>query len=149
MFRTEVDQDTDAKRTVMGQPSATRPATPPEPATAPTLEIANAIVQTYKELIGRGPTKARVLFAGADVLVVMLEDTMTVQERTLAALGEQERLRAQRLFLTTAAEDQFRTIVEDALGRRTIARVSGFDIDRDVAAEIFTLEPEPTNGTTT
>jgi uncharacterized protein YbcI len=131
MFRTEVDQDTDAKRTVMGQPSATRPATPPEPATAPTLEIAN------------------VLFAGADVLVVMLEDTMTVQERTLAALGEQERLRAQRLFLTTAAEDQFRTIVEDALGRRTIARVSGFDIDRDVAAEIFTLEPEPTNGTTT
>ena len=72
------------------------------------LEIANAIVRTYKELIGRGPTKARVLFAGADVLVVVLEDTMTVQDRNVAALGEHERLREQRLFLTTAAEDQWR-----------------------------------------
>jgi uncharacterized protein YbcI len=113
------------------------------------LEIANAIVRTYKELIGRGPTKARVLFAGADVLVVVLEDTMTVQERTLASLGEEQRLREYRLFLTSIAEDQFRTIVEGALERRILARVSGFNIHRDVAMEIFTLEPKRMNGTTT
>jgi uncharacterized protein YbcI len=118
----------------------------PDSSTAPTLQIANAIVHTYKELLGRGPTKARVLFAGADVLVVVLEDTMTVQERTLARLGERERLCEQRLFLTTVAEDQFRSIVEGALGRRTIAWVSGFDVHRDVAVETFTLEPEHTNG---
>ncbi len=117
-----------------------------EAAAAPTLEIANAIVRTYKELLGRGPSKARVLFAGADVLVVVLEDTMTAQESTLASLGEHERLREHRLVLTTSAEDQFRSIVEGALGRRTLARVSGFDIHRDVAAEIFTLEPVTTNG---
>jgi uncharacterized protein YbcI len=137
-----------------GQPQASGNGLPgtarrPEPATAPMLEIANAIVRTYKELIGRGPTKARVLFAGADVLVVVLEDTMTVQERTLASLGEEQRLREYRLFLTSIAEDQFRTIVEGALERRILARVSGFNIHRDVAMEIFTLEPKRMNGTTT
>ena len=125
-----------------GLPTRARTAPPPEPPTTPTLEIANAIVHTYKELLGRGPTKARVLFTGADVLLVVLEDTMTVQERTLASLGEHERVREHRLFLTVAAENQFRTIVEAALGRRTLARVTGFDIHCDVAAEIFTLEPE-------
>lgn len=132
-----------------GASPATQAAPPPEPLGTAIVEIANAIVHTYKELLGRGPTKSRVLFAGADVLLVVLEDTMTAQERTLASLGEQERLRTQRLLLTTAAEQQLRTIVESALGRRTLAHVSGFDVHRDAAAEIFTLEPERTNGTTT
>lgn len=54
-------------------------------------------------------------------------------------------MREHRLLLTTAAEDQLRSIIEGALGRRTIAHVSGFDINRDVAMEIFTLEPERTD----
>jgi uncharacterized protein YbcI len=120
-----------------------------EPAGTSTLEIANAIVRSYKEILGRGLTKTRVLFAGADTLVVVLEDTMTVQERTLASLGEEQRLREYRLFLTSIAEDQFRTIVEGALERRILARVSGINIHRDVAMEIFTLEPKRMNGTTT
>jgi uncharacterized protein YbcI len=128
-----------------GRPNAIQTAPPPEPTGAPTLEIANAMVRAYKELLGRGPTKTRVAFAGDDTLVVVLEDTITVHERTLAALGEDERLREHRLLLTTAAEHQFRSIIEGALGRRTIAHVSGFDTQRDVAMEIFTLEPGPTD----
>lgn len=125
-----------------GRPKPVETASPLRPATASTFEIANAIVRAYKELLGRGPTKTRALFAGADTLAVILEDTMTVQERSLVAFGEETRLREQRLFLTTGAEEQFRSIVEGALGRRTVAHVSGFDIHRDVAMEIFTLEPE-------
>lgn len=128
-----------------GLPEGTRTAPEREPAGSPTLEIANAMVRAYKELLGRGPTKTRVLFAGADTLVVVLENTMTVQERNLAALGEEERLREHRLFLTSAAEAQFRSIIEGTLGRRTVAFVSGFDIHRDVAVEIFTLEPTRTD----
>ena len=71
---------------------------------------------------------------------------MTAQDRNLAALGQEARLRENRLFLTTAAEHQFRSIVESALGRRTLACISGFHIPRDVAMEIFTLEPERTDG---
>lgn len=118
------------------------------PPPAATLEIANAMVRAYKAALGRGPTKCRVHFAQADAVVVVLEDTMTAEERTLASLGEVERLREHRLVLTTALEDRFRSIVERALGRRTLAFVSGFDTRRDLAVELFTLEAEPTDDRT-
>lgn len=115
---------------------------------SPMLEISNAMVGLYKEAFGRGPTKARAQFAGPDTLVVILESSLTVAERNLVAMGEQQRLREARLFFQHALEDQFRGIVEQALGRRTVAFVSGIDPDRDVAMEIFTLEPLDTDGST-
>jgi uncharacterized protein YbcI len=135
-------------------PGAVATARPPapqtgparEPRASPALEIANAMVRAYKDALGRGPTKSHVHFAGADTLVVVLQDTMTVQEHNLASLGEEELLRDRRLLLTKALEDRFRSIVERALGRRTLAYISGFDSLRDVAMEVFTLAPESTDG---
>jgi uncharacterized protein YbcI len=106
------------------------------------LELSNAMVRLYKELFGRGPTKARADFAGPDTLVIVLEDSMTVAERNLASLGEHQRLRDARLFFQYAVENEFRSTVERILGRRTVAFVSGIDSREDVAVEIFTLEPE-------
>src|ERR1700754_1718265 len=94
------------------------------PDRSPMLEISNAMVRLYKEAFGRGPTKARAQFAGADTLVVILEASLTVAERNLVAMGEHQRLREARLFFTYALEDQFRAIVEEALDRRTVAFVS-------------------------
>ena len=108
------------------------------------LEISNAMVRVYKEAFGRGPTKARAQFAGPDTLVVILEASLTVAERNLVAMGEHQRLREARLFFQSALEEQFRAIVEEALGRRTVAFVSGIDTNRDVAIEVFTLEPAET-----
>ena len=105
------------------------------------LEISNAMVRLYKEAFGRGPTKARAQFAGPDTLVIILENSLTVAERNLAAMGEHQRLREARLFFQYALEDQLREVVEQALGRRTVAFVSGIDTVRDVAMEVFTLEP--------
>jgi uncharacterized protein YbcI len=116
-----------------------------ESAAAPRLVIANAIAAAYKDTLGSGPTRARVHFAPPAMLVVVLENTMTREERTLAALGEDKRLRERRLVLTTALEDRLRAIVERALGRRTVAFLSGIDTRRDVAVEVFTLAPEPTD----
>lgn len=108
---------------------------------SPLLEISNAMVRLYKEAFGRGPTKARAQFAGADTLLVVLEDTMTAGERSLVALGDDARLRDTRMFVRYALEDRFRAIVEQALGRRTLAFVSGVDTRYDVCVEVFTLEP--------
>ena len=113
---------------------------------SPMLEISNAMVGLYKEAFGRGPTKARAQFAGPDTLVVILEASLTVAERNLVAMGEHQRLRESRLFFQYALEDQFRAIVEEALGRRTLAFVSGIDTRRDVAIEVFTLEPAAQDG---
>ena len=129
----------------IARPPGSQTGTAREPTASPTLEIANAIARAYKDALGRGPTKSRAHFAGADTLVVVLEETMTVQERNLASLRETEPLREYRLVVTRALEDRFRSIVERALGRRTVAFVSGFDTVRDVAVEVFTLAPESTD----
>src|SRR3977135_1140657 len=97
---------------------------------SPMLEISNSMVRLYKEAFGRGSTKARAQVAGPDTLVVMLESSLTVAERNLVAMGEHQRLREARLFFQYALEDQFRSIVEQALGRRTVAFVSGIDTPR-------------------
>lgn len=108
---------------------------------APLVDIANAIVRVYKDAFGRGPTKARARFAGPDVLVVLLEDIMTVVERNLIERGEVARVHEQRLFLQLALEDRKRSEVERLLERRTITSICGVDPGRDIAAELFTLEP--------
>ena len=105
------------------------------------LQISTEMVRLYKEAFGRGPTKARAHFAGPDLLVVTLEDSLTVAERNLAALGEVERLREARLFFQYAMEDSFRAVVERALGRRTTAFISGIDVRHDISIEVFMLEP--------
>lgn len=107
---------------------------------SPLLEISNAMVGLYKEAFGRGPTKARARFAGNDTLLVTLDSTLTVAERNLVAMGEHRRLREARLILADALEDQFRAIVEQALGRKTLAFVSAIDTVRDVTVKVFTLE---------
>jgi uncharacterized protein YbcI len=108
-------------------------------ATSPLLEIANAMVHLYKVALGRGPTHARARFAGADLLVVVLQDTMTVSERRLAAAGQHERLREHRLLLRDVVADDMRGAVERVLGRPTLALIGGIDTHHDVAVETFLL----------
>lgn len=112
----------------------------------PLLEISNAMVHLYKTAFGRGPTHARARFAGADVVVVVLQDTMTVSERRLVSLGQHERLREHRLLLHDTVEDEMRGAVERVLARPTLALISGIDPQRDVAVETFLLAPRLTSG---
>lgn len=107
----------------------------------PLLVISNSMVHLYKTAFGRGPTLARARFAGADMLVVVLEDTMTLSERRLASLGQHERLRQHRLLLHDTVEDEMRSAVEAVLGRPTLALITGIDTHRDVAVETFLLGP--------
>jgi uncharacterized protein YbcI len=119
-------------------PSGLERASPPG---SPLLEISNATVRIYKTAFGRGPTHARTRFAGPDMLVVLLQDMLTVSERGLLALGEHERLREHRLLLHQAVEPEIRATVERILDRRTLGLISGLDPHRDMAAEVITLAP--------
>src|SRR3954470_4097681 len=62
------------------------------------LELSNEMVRLYKTLFGRGPTRARTSFAGPDVIVCTLENSLTKAEQNMAALGEHQRLRDVRMF---------------------------------------------------
>jgi uncharacterized protein YbcI len=106
------------------------------------LQISNEMVRLYKELFGRGPTQARTNFAGPDVVITTLEHSLTPAERSLAAMGEHQRLRDVRLFFQAAREDDFREAIEQLTGRRVRAFVSGIDTREDVSSEVFYLAPE-------
>src|SRR5690242_4203986 len=96
-------------------------------ASTPLLEIGNAMVRLYKEAFGRGPTEARTMFAAPETVVVVLEDALTTAERTLLALGEIDRLLESRLVVQRAREERARSVVEGALGRQTLAYITGLD----------------------
>ena len=112
------------------------------------MAVSNAMVKLYKELFGRGPTKARTNFAGPDVLVCTLQDSLTAAERRLVEMGEHGRLRDIRMFFQYASEAEFREVVEQTTGREVWAFVSGIDTVRDVSSEIFYLVPQ-SNGSGT
>jgi uncharacterized protein YbcI len=115
---------------------------PDERGRSVTAQISNEMVRLYKELFGRGPTLARTNFAGPDVVVVTLEDTLTPAERTMAELGEHQRLRDVRLFFQYAREQDFREVIERATGRQVRAFISGMDTRADVSCEVFYLHPQ-------
>lgn len=103
-------------------------------------EISREMVRLYKELFGRGPTKARTEFAGPDTVICTLENTFTPAERSLAEMGEHQRLRDTRMYFQAATSDRFREVIERALGRKVRAFISGLDAGTDVCAEVFYLE---------
>jgi uncharacterized protein YbcI len=103
-------------------------------------ELSREMVRLYKEVFGRGPTKARTDFAGTDILICTLEESFTPAEQALVSLNEYQRLRDTRTYFQHATEDKFRAVVERVLERKVRAFVSGVDVERDVSSEIFYLE---------
>jgi uncharacterized protein YbcI len=104
-------------------------------------EVTNAMVRLYKELFGRGPTKARSNYAGPDALLATIEDSLTAAERNMVALGEHQRLRETRMFFQHASDRDFINTVEEITGRKVRAFVSGIDTGKDVSSEVFYFEP--------
>jgi uncharacterized protein YbcI len=111
-----------------------------EPEAGVALLISNEMVRIYKEIFGRGPTRARANWAGPDALLCTLEDSLTPAERKMASLGEHQRLRETRMFFQHVCEDDFRESVERITGRRVTAFVSGIDAETDVSSEVFYFE---------
>jgi uncharacterized protein YbcI len=111
------------------------------------MQISNEMVRLYKEQFGRGPTKARTNWAGPNLIVTILEDTLTPAERNLVKLGEHQRLRDLRTFFQYATVREFCEPVERLTGRKVRAFHSSIDTHVDGASiEAFSLHPEGYDG---
>src|SRR3954463_12096036 len=111
------------------------------------MQISSEMVRLYKDQFGRGPTKARTHWAGPDVLLTVLEDTLTPAERNLVKMGEHQRLRDLRLFSQSAAVREFGEPVERLTGRKVRAFHSSTGPEADgMAVEAFVLHPEGYEG---
>jgi uncharacterized protein YbcI len=108
--------------------------------------LSNEMVALYKTQLGRGPTKVRSHWAGADALLVTLEDSLTPAEQRLVEMGEHGRLRDTRTFFQYATAKEFIEVAERVTKRRVRAFVSGIDTAQDVSSEVFYLVPETLPG---
>ena len=104
--------------------------------------ISNRVVQIQREYAGRGPTKART-FTNDNLIVVLLQDTLTKAERSLAADGKADTVLAMRHEFQITMRADLTTAIQELTGRRVVAFISGNHIDPDVGIEAFLLEEEP------
>jgi uncharacterized protein YbcI len=111
------------------------------------MEVSNSMVRLFKEMFGRGPTKARSYWAGPDCLSVILEDTLTQAERNMVKMGEHQRLRDTRMYFQYATVREFCETVERITGRTVRAFISGLDSEADgLAVETFVFYPRGQEG---
>jgi uncharacterized protein YbcI len=108
--------------------------------------ISTEIVRLQADYYGKGPTKAKTYIV-EDIVVVVLEESFTRAEKTLAARGERDAIQHIRRRFQQQMADSFIGIVEQVTGRKVRAFLSETNIDQDVSVETFLLAEERTDMT--
>ena len=108
--------------------------------------ISKEIVRLQAAYYGKGPTRAKTYIV-EDLVVVVLEESFTRAEKTLAERGEREAIQHIRRRFQQQMADSFTSVVEQATGRKVRVFLSETDIDNDVSVETFLLAEERTDMT--
>jgi uncharacterized protein YbcI len=108
--------------------------------------ISTEIVRLQAEYYGKGPTRAKTYIV-EDLVVVVLEESFTRAEKTLAERGEREAIQQIRRRFQQHMADSFISVVEQATGRKVRVFLSETDIASDVSVETFLLAEERTDMT--
>ena len=104
--------------------------------------ISTAIVRMMREYTGRGPMKARTTIRD-NVVLVMLEQTLTKSEQVLVRKGRGENVLALRHEYQEAMRDESSDKIAELTGREVTAMMSANHLAPDLAAEIYVLDGPP------
>ncbi len=107
-----------------------------------TTAISAAIVKLYRDFYGHDRATAST-YINDNVVVCLLEDILTTDEAKLVANGERRGVLDGRIAFQESAQDAFTAVVEELVGRRVLAFLSGNQTSPGVACELFFLEPQP------
>lgn len=111
------------------------------------VAISNAIVGLMREYTGRGPTKARTTLRD-NLIVVLLEQTLTKGEQVLVEKGRGENVLALRREWHEAMREEASAKVAEITGCGVVAMMSANHLAPDLAAELFVLDGTPSNNHT-
>jgi uncharacterized protein YbcI len=106
------------------------------------VELSNAMVALHRENFGRGPGAAK-SYVADEMVVCVLSDIYTAVERTLIRAGQAEHVRRTRGLHHEALEHEYKSSVEQIMGRPVDAFLSVVHVDPDVAIEVFLLGAGP------
>jgi len=103
-------------------------------------EISTRAVQVLHDYTGRGPTRAHTVI-NRDSVLILVGDTLTKGEQTLAADGQAQFVLDMRHRFQKAMQEDLTAAVEKIMERKVVVFMSANHIDPDMAAEVFVLEP--------
>jgi uncharacterized protein YbcI len=103
-------------------------------------QISNAMVRIHKEHWGKGPTKARTIYA-EDIVLTRLDQIFTKAEETLVRAGREEEVRNMRIAFQRELEHEFVGAIERLTGRKVQAFISEMHAATNMGIELFVLEP--------
>jgi uncharacterized protein YbcI len=105
-----------------------------------TAAVARECARIHTRLRGRGPWKTRVFYR-PELLVVLMEDTLTIADKTLLADGKQELVEQIQSAFESAMEPDLVSAVERLTGAEVVAFMSGHHMSPDMAVEVYVLTP--------
>ena len=104
--------------------------------------ISRAVVGLLREYTGRGPMTSRTTIRD-NVVLVMLEQTLTKGERSLVTQGRADKVIEIRHEFQEAMREESMAKVAELTGRQVIAMLSANHVNPDIGAEIFVLDGPP------
>jgi uncharacterized protein YbcI len=102
-------------------------------------EISRSMVQLYKQLYGKGPTKARTHLT-EDLVVCVLEGGFHRGELALFEHGQEESVVTQREAVQETMRDRFIELIERLVNRKVVSFIGGVDAATETSADLFVLE---------
>jgi uncharacterized protein YbcI len=100
------------------------------------------MVQLHKEILGRGPTKART-HLHEDCVVVLMREGHTRSEESMAAAGRQRAVAQQRVDISEDSRTRFMQVVERNTGRSVAGFMSSSQQDPDLLCHVFVFSDSP------
>jgi uncharacterized protein YbcI len=101
--------------------------------------ISRGMTTIYKDFIGRGPTNVRT-YVDEDVIAVLLTDTMTKVEQSLASDDRGDSVREIRREFQNSIKERAIALIEETTGHEIVAFLSDHSIDTDTAIEVFIMD---------
>lgn len=104
--------------------------------------ISSFMVQAHADNKGRGPTKART-FINENMVLCLLQDTLTTAERTLVEADRLDTVQALRDSFQETMRPEFEEGIENLTGFNVEAFMSASSIEPDYEIEFFVLDGTP------
>jgi uncharacterized protein YbcI len=105
---------------------------------AAAVAVSNRAVQLVRQYTGRGATQARTTI-DRDHVVIVMRDSLSTYERTLAENGSGELVLDARRAVQEILRPELIAFIEEQFGRGVIGFMSANQIAPDLAAEVFVL----------
>lgn len=103
--------------------------------------ISEAVARLYLDKFGKGPLHADTHCHG-DMAVTVLRDILTPAEKAMIGEGRSDSVLVTRMAWQNATDHMFRATVEEATGRFVMSAISGFQVQQEIATEVFLFAPE-------